>query len=82
MKGDGFYIPKWVARQAPLIITLICSGIWAYAQFENKVATLEMKMEEANEKIEQLIAKHIIEEEERFEEMQEQVKWYQRIKKK
>ena len=50
-------------------------------QFENKVANLETKMEEANEKIEQLIDKHIIEEEERFEEMQEQVKWYQRKKK-
>ena len=76
MKGDGFFIPKWVAHQIPLIITLIFSGIWAYVQFENKVANLETKMEEANEKIEQLIDKHIIEEEERFEEMQEQVKWY------
>ena len=35
-------------------------------------------MQEANNKIEELISKHIEDEEERFSEMEEQIKWYQK----
>jgi hypothetical protein len=56
--------------------------IFGYIEFTKELDLLRMEMDGANRKIEELIAKHIAEEEERFEEMQEQVKWYQRKKKK
>jgi hypothetical protein len=55
--------------------------IFGYIEFTKELDLLRMEMDDANTKIEELVAKHIEEEEARFEEMQEQVKWYQRKKK-
>ena len=35
-------------------------------------------MEEASNKIEELVEKHIVDEELRYSEMEEQIKWYQK----
>ena len=56
----------------------IALAVWGYATFVSKVDTLEAKMEEANLKIEELVDKHIIDEEIRYTEMEEQIKWYQK----
>ena len=56
----------------------IALAVWGYATFVSKVETLETKMEEANLKIEELVEKHIVDEEIRYAEMEEQIKWYQK----
>ena len=45
----------------------IALAVWGYATFVSKVETLETKMEE-----------HIVDEEIRYAEMEEQIKWYQK----
>ena len=60
------------------VIGVAAGAIWYYANFENKVHALEEKMEEASSKIEELVDKHIIDEEIRYSEMEEQIKWYQK----
>ena len=61
-----------------VIVGAASGAIWYYANFENKVNALEDKMEEASNKIEELVEKHIIDEELRYSEMEEQIKWYQK----
>ena len=61
-----------------VIIGAASVAIWYYANFENKVNALEDKMEEASNKIEELVEKHIVDEELRYSEMEEQIKWYQK----
>ena len=60
------------------VILVITGAVFGYAKFVNKINELENSMEEANNKIEELISKHIEDEEERFSEMEEQIKWYQK----
>ena len=60
------------------VILVITGAVFGYAKFINKMNELENNMEEANNKIEELISKHIVDEEERFSEMEEQIKWYQK----
>ena len=60
------------------IIAVVGGGLFGYAKFENKVHNLEDKMEQANTKIEELVEKHIEDEEIRYSEMEEQIKWYQK----
>jgi predicted nucleic acid-binding Zn-ribbon protein len=57
---------------------VITGAVFGYAKFVNKISELENNMQEANNKIEELISKHIEDEEERFSEMEEQIKWYQK----
>ena len=59
-------------------IPVIAIGGYLYAEFENKIDNLERTMEDADIKIEELMAKHIVDEEQRYEDMEEQVKWYQK----
>ena len=59
-------------------IPVIAIGGYLYAEFENKIDNLERTMDDADIKIEQLMAKHIVDEEQRYENMEEQVKWYQK----
>ena len=61
-----------------LITTVIVGGIFTYANFENKIQNLEEKMQEATAQIEELVSKHEISSEKRFQEMEEQVNWYQK----
>ena len=56
----------------------IALAVWGYASFVGKMVDLEEKMEEANIKIEELVEKHIADENVRYIEMEEQIKWYQK----
>ena len=91
VNGDNTYdldiisMSKNVGIQLPfgwdiliVIIGAASGAIWYYANFENKVNALEDKMEEASNKIEELVEKHIVDEELRYSEMEEQIKWYQK----
>ena len=42
------------------------------------IEDLERKMDEANKTITELVEKHIVEEQERFTQMEEELKWYEK----
>jgi hypothetical protein len=52
--------------------------VLGYIEFTKELDLLRMDMDEANNKIEELVAKHIKDEEIRYLEMEEQIKWYQK----
>ena len=52
--------------------------IYGAYQFQSRIEELERKMEEANNTITELVEKHIVEEQQRFAEMEEELKWYEK----
>ncbi len=61
-----------------LQLCLAISGIvYGYMEITNRIADLERRMELANLNIEDLVSKHIKEEEVKIAQMQEQLEWYQ-----
>ena len=53
--------------------------VYGYWQIETRIRNLESNFEEANLKIEELVKKHIQDEEERYTQMEEELKWYQKL---
>jgi len=77
MKNGGISLPfGWDTLLT--ILGGIALAVWGYASFVGKMVDLEEKMEEANIKIEELVEKHIADENVRYIEMEEQIKWYQK----
>tara|TARA_R110000824_G_scaffold253686_1_gene442684 strand:+ start:161 stop:451 length:291 start_codon:yes stop_codon:yes gene_type:complete len=73
---DNFRISlniKWLG-QIIVGVTLIVLG---YLRIENRIKSLEESMGSANNRIEELVSKHIAEEEIKITKMQEQLQWYQ-----
>jgi len=66
---------KWLGQIAVLIGMLV----YGYWQVEMRIRSLESNFEEANLKIEELVNKHIEDEEERYAQMEEELKWYQKL---
>ena len=66
---------KWLGQIAVLIGMLV----YGYWQVEIRIRSLESNFEEANLKIEELVNKHIQDEEERYSQMEEELKWYQKL---
>ena len=52
--------------------------ILGYIEFTKELDLLRMEMDDANTQIEELVDKHIEDEESRYLEMEEQIKWYQK----
>ena len=52
--------------------------IYGAYQFQSRIEDLERKMDEANKTITELVEKHIVEEHERFTQMEEELKWYEK----
>ena len=89
---DIISVSKNVGIQLPfgwdimIVIVGAASGaIWYYSNFENKVNNIEEKLDTAMVTIEELMEKHIEEENKRYEQaqvdmdqMQEEIKWYQK----
>ena len=75
--SNGIHLPFGYDKLITVIL-VITGAVFGYAKFVNKISELENNMQEANNKIEELISKHIEDEEERFSEMEEQIKWYQK----
>ena len=64
---------KWLLQ-----ICMAVSGIvYGYIQSTNRIGDLERRMELADTNIEELVAKHIAQEEIKITQMQEQLKWYE-----
>ena len=66
---------KWLGQIA-VIIGMLVYGYW---QIEIRIQNLETNFEQANKTITELVEKHIVEEQERFAEMEEELKWYQKL---
>jgi len=73
---DNFRISlniKWLIQ----IVVGVGFIVMGYLRIENRIADLERRMESANSSIEELVEKHIEEEEVKITKMQEQLEWYE-----
>ena len=73
---DNFRISlniKWLIQ----IIVGVGFIVMGYLRIENRIADLERRMELADTNIEELVEKHIQQEEIKITQMQEQLKWYE-----
>ena len=73
---DNFRISlniKWLGQ----IIVGVGIIVMGYLRIENRIGELERRMGLANTRIEDLVSKHIAEEEVKITQMQEQLEWYQ-----
>ena len=64
---------KWLGQ----IIVGVGIVVMGYLRIENRIGELERRMELANSRIEDLVSKHIADEEVKITQMQEQLEWYQ-----
>ncbi len=64
---------KWLGQ----IVVGVGIVVMGYLRIENRIGELERRMELANSRIEDLVSKHIAEEEVKITQMQEQLEWYQ-----
>jgi len=64
---------KWLGQ----IIVGVGIVVMGYLRIENRIGELERRMESANTRIEDLVSKHIADEEVKITQMQEQLEWYQ-----
>jgi len=69
---------KWLLQSAVVIAGLV----YSYYSVLQRITELERKMSDANTTITELVEKHIVEEKARYEEMEEELKWYQKLTKK
>ena len=65
---------KWLAQ----VCVLIAATVYGYLQVEWRIQELERSMSSASEEIQDLVSKHIENEDERMVLMEEQLKWYQK----
>ena len=82
--GDNTVISlniKWLIQ----CLVVVAAIVYGYLQIENRIGELERGMDDANEKITDLVSKHIEDEELRYLEMEKQtlemekqLQWYQK----
>ena len=65
---------KWLGQ----MLVLVASLVYGYYRIETRIADLERGIQLANEEIEELVSKHIAEDEVKIAQMQEQLEWYQK----
>ena len=65
---------KWLAQ----VCVLIAATVYGYLQVEWRIQELERSMSNASDEIQELVSKHIENEDERMVLMEEQLKWYQK----
>ena len=65
---------KWLAQIAVLVGGLV----YSYWRVETRIVDLEKNVKDSDIKIQELVKKHIAEEEQRYSEMEEDLKWYQK----
>jgi uncharacterized coiled-coil protein SlyX len=66
---------KWLLQSAVVIAGLV----YSYYSVIQRITELEREMSDANTTITELVEKHIVEEQQRYEEMEEELKWYQKL---
>tara|TARA_R100000908_G_scaffold25939_1_gene11920 strand:- start:3393 stop:3725 length:333 start_codon:yes stop_codon:yes gene_type:complete len=64
---------KWAFQ----VLALVAGLVYSYLQIENRIGELERRVELADTNIEDLVSKHIEEEDKKITQMQEQLEWYQ-----
>ena len=64
---------KWLIQA----VVVIAGLVYSYLQVENRIKELERRVELADNNIEELVNKHIAEEEVKITKMQEQLEWYE-----
>ena len=64
---------KWLIQS----VVVIAGLVYSYLQVENRIKELERRVELADSNIEELVNKHIAEEEVKISKMQEQLEWYE-----
>ena len=64
---------KWLGQ----LCVAISGLVYGYLQITNRIGDLERRMELADTNIEELVEKHIAQEEIKITQMQEQLKWYE-----
>ena len=69
---------KWLGQ----LLVLVGMLIYGYYRIETRISSLEADVQSHNGEIETLVSKHIEEEQARYEEMEEDLKWYQKALKK
>ena len=69
---------KWLLQSAVGIAGLV----YSYYSVIQRISELERGMLDANTTITELVEKHIVEEQARYAEMEEELKWYQKLSKK
>ena len=65
---------KWLVQ----LFVAIGSCIFVFVQVANRITELERRMELTNTSIEELVSKHIIEEEAKIAQMQQELDWYEK----
>ncbi len=69
---------KWAMQ----VLVLFSGLVYSYYQIIFRIGELERRVSVADTTITELVEKHIIEENKRFEEMEEELKWHQKLLKK
>ena len=65
---------RWLGQ----IIIGVAFVVLGYLRIENRIAELERRVELSDAEIEELVSKHIAEEEVKIAQMEEQLDWYQK----
>lgn len=65
---------RWLGQ----IIVGVTFVVLGYIRIETRIGELERRVELADSEIEELVSKHIAEEEVKIAEMQEQLEWYEK----
>mgnify|MGYP003113067198 CR=1 FL=1 len=65
---------KWAGQ----VLVLVAGLVYSYLQIENRIRELERRVELADTEIEELVSKHIEEEEVKITQMQQQLEWYEK----
>ena len=63
-------------------VVVIAGLVYSYYMVIQRITDLERRVSEADTTITELVEKHIIEEEARYAEMEEELKWHQKLLKK
>ena len=65
---------KWAGQ----VLVLVAGLVYSYLQIENRIGELERRVELADTEIEELVNKHIAEEEIKITQMQKELDWYEK----
>ena len=65
---------KWAGQ----VLILVAGLVYSYLQIENRIGELERRVELSDTEIQELVSKHIAEEEVKIAQMEEQLDWYQK----
>mgnify|MGYP001418478794 CR=1 FL=1 len=63
---------KWAGQ----VLILVAGLVYSYLQIENRIAELERRVQLADTEIEELVSKHIAEEQAKIAKMEQEIEWY------